>query len=118
MRALAFCAGQEANVEPNVVSYSAMIDACAKVGDAIRAQRWHQRMRISAHVKTHGFPCLLKTLSFVGCMKQPWRLWSIPEFHFRVTPYQIRLFELWRRVVEDGNAFMFPGISEKIFASI
>lgn len=55
LRALAFCAGQEANVEPNVVSYSAMIDACAKVGDAIRAQRWHQRMRISAHVKTHWF---------------------------------------------------------------
>lgn len=66
LRALAFCAGQEAKVEPNVVSYSAMIDACAKVGDAIRAQRWHQRMRISAHV----YPLVFRVYS------KPSRLWD------------------------------------------
>jgi pentatricopeptide repeat protein len=31
-------------VEPNVVTYSAMIDACAKAGDRVRAERWHRRM--------------------------------------------------------------------------
>jgi len=31
-------------VEPNVVTYSSMIDACAKVGDRHGAERWHRRM--------------------------------------------------------------------------
>jgi len=30
--------------EPNVVTYSSMIDACAKVGDRAGAERWHKRM--------------------------------------------------------------------------
>lgn len=32
----------EAGVEPNVVSYCAMIDACSKAGDAARAGYWHE----------------------------------------------------------------------------
>jgi len=30
--------------EPNVVTYTSMIDACAKVGDRAGAERWHKRM--------------------------------------------------------------------------
>jgi len=30
--------------DPNVVTYSTMIDACAKAGDRVRAEFWHRRM--------------------------------------------------------------------------
>merc|ERR1740130_2407741 len=36
----------ELGIEPNVVSYSAMIDACAKANDPARAVQWYEAMRM------------------------------------------------------------------------
>merc|ERR1719443_166192 len=35
----------ELGIEPNVVSFSSMIDACARVGDLARAEHWHGKMQ-------------------------------------------------------------------------
>ena len=50
-----------------MVSYSAMIDACAKAGDAIRAQRWHQRMRnAGVQPNAHSFSAVINACAKSG----------------------------------------------------
>ena len=54
-------------MEPNVVSYSAMIDACAKVGDAAKAQRWHQRMRNEGvQPNAHSYSAVINAMAKSG----------------------------------------------------
>merc|ERR1719229_630228 len=63
----------QADVEPNVVSFSAMIDACAKIGDANRAKYWHQRM-VAHGVKpnAHSFSTVINACAKSGELKAAW----------------------------------------------
>jgi len=75
----------EAGVEPNVVSYCAMIDACSKAGDAARAGYWHEVMLergvqpnahsfsavISACAKAHDVSAALHHLE---AMEDQWKV--------------------------------------------
>merc|ERR1719223_1702560 len=53
--------------EPNVVTYSSMIDACAKVGDRAGAERWHKRMvERGLQPNTHTFSSVITACAKAG----------------------------------------------------
>lgn len=57
----------EHEVEPNVVSFSAMIDACAKAGDLPRAKQWHGRMvEQGVPPNAHIFSAMINACAKVG----------------------------------------------------
>merc|ERR1719324_1473153 len=55
------------DIEPNVVSYSSMIDACAKAGDPARAERWHRTMvEKGVQPNAHSFSAVINACAKAG----------------------------------------------------
>jgi len=55
------------STEPNVVSFSAMIDACAKAGSLEKAEKWHARMvEVGVEPNSHSFGAVINACAKSG----------------------------------------------------
>ena len=65
------------DIEANVVSYSAMVDACAKAGEPALAEKWHHAMLEKGIApNAHSFSVLINAWAKVDRVTVRWGGWQ------------------------------------------